>query len=80
MTPAEVRRLIRNGFATGGLWRIGAGEVWAGTEAGKERCDVCLEPIKPGTVSYELENPSGIAVEVHYSCYFLWRDESASVG
>ncbi len=78
MTPAQIRRLIRDGLATGRLWRISAGSVWAGMDIWNDVCAVCLEPIKPGTVSYELENPAGVAVEVHYACYVLWRDESAS--
>lgn len=74
MAPSLTRR-IREDLVTGRLWPITSEAVWASTATGADTCVVCLERITDG-VSYELINPAGMDIVVHYSCYLLWRHES----
>jgi hypothetical protein len=61
-------------LASGDLPRAGQ-TISAG--AGTHRpCIVCLMPITPDEVEYEVsDNAGGVAVS-HLSCYLLWRAET----
>ncbi len=80
MSPAEIRSQVREGLLNGRLWPIEDGHVWASAGNGTIHCAVCLTLIDRSHVQYEVGGPSGRELAVHYSCYFIWREQTTSLG
>ena len=39
-------------------------------------CTVCLMPITPSQIEYEVSDNAGAVVMSHFRCYLLWRAET----
>ena len=77
---AELRRRVRERCKSGRLPPSAApGRAWAGRGSGRA-CSLCDQPIDPDEIEYELDGPSGVAIDIvrfHTGCYRLWSVECA---
>jgi hypothetical protein len=73
---AELRRRAQERCSSGQLPRSTQGRAWAGRGGGRV-CALCDQTIEVDEIEYELDAPSGTAIQVirfHAGCYRLWRE------
>src|SRR4029453_1954888 len=69
----SIRDLLIEGLASGRLWIVEAGPVWAGHGTFK-RCVVCRLRIDADHIQYDVPGPGG-TLPAHVDCYRVWRAE-----
>jgi hypothetical protein len=70
----SIRDLLIEGLASGRLWIVEAGPVWAGHRTFK-LCVVCRLRIDADHIQYDVPGPCG-TLPAHVDCYRVWRAES----
>jgi len=75
LTDLGIRARVRDGLATGRLWRLADDRAkLRGATAGEPQCHVCSEPIARGQ-AFGLARGSAIVL-VHLECYMFWLHAS----
>ena len=71
LTDIEIRARVRDGLATGRLWRLADDRAkLLGAKSGDPQCHVCSETISRGQ-AFRLDRESAVVL-VHLECYMFW--------
>jgi hypothetical protein len=79
MEEAQIRQRVRRLHETGEVPCDNVdGKLWAGRGSG-DLCALCIEPIAPTEIEFEVELSSGAVLRVHRRCHQLWEEECGAV-